>query len=96
MHVVAEANYSSQLLLKIDINKIILIYSVFFFFFLKIISLLLYVLCVVDFAVIAAGVVGREGAGLTGAGVAVTVAGVVGTEEDTVTAGAVAVTGVAF
>lgn len=67
-----------------------------FFFFLKIISLFLYVLCVVDFVVIAAGVVGREGAGLTGAGVAVTVAGVVGTEEDTVTAGAVAVTGVAF
>lgn len=95
MHVVAEANYSSQLLLKIDINKITLIYLAFFFF-LKIVLLFLYVLCVVDFVVIAAGVVGREGAGLTGAGVAVTVAGVVGTEEDTVTAGAVAVTGVVF
>lgn len=95
MHVVAEANYSSQLLLKIDVNKITLIYLTFFFF-LKIVLLFLYVLCVVDFVVIAAGVVGREGAGLTGAGVAVTVAGVVGTEEDTVTAGAVAVTGVVF
>lgn len=95
MHVVAEANYSSQLLLKIDVNKITLIYLAFFFF-LKIVLLFLYVLCVVDFVVIAAGVVGREGAGLTGAGVAVTVAGVVGTEEDTVTAGAVAVTGVVF
>lgn len=42
----------------------------------------------------AAGVVGRDGAGLTGAGVAVTVTGVVGTEEDTVVAGAAAVTGV--
>lgn len=92
MHVVAEANYSSQLLLKIDINKLIYLA----FFFLKIVLLFLYVLCVVDFVVIAAGVVGREGAGLTGAGVAVTVAGVVGTEEDTVTAGAVAVTGVVF
>lgn len=48
----------------------------------------------VDFVAVAAGVVGRDGAGLTGAGVAVTVTGVVGTEEDTVVAGAVAVTGV--
>lgn len=55
---------------------------------------ILHVLCVVDFVAIAAGVVGREGAGLTGAGVAVTVAGVVGTAEDTIAVGAVAVTGV--
>ena len=51
-------------------------------------------LCVVDFVTVAAGVVGREGAGLTGAGVAVTVAGVDGTDDETVAAGAVAVIGV--
>lgn len=43
---------------------------------------------------VAAGVVGRAGAGLTGAGVAVIVAGIVGTAGDTVAAGATAVTGV--
>lgn len=53
-----------------------------------------YLLCVVDFVTVAAGVVGREGAGLTGAGVAVIVAGVAGTDAATVTAGAAAVTGV--
>ena len=60
----------------------------------RIILLFLYILCVEDFVAVAAGVVGREGAGLTGAGVAVTVTGVDGTDEDTVAAGAVALTGV--
>lgn len=52
-----------------------------------------HVLCVADFVTVAAGVVGREGAGLTGAGDAVTAAGVVGTDGVTVAAGTVAGTG---
>lgn len=50
-----------------------------------------YILCVVDLVEVAAGVVGREDAGLAGpAGVAVTVAGVDGVEADVVVVAGVA------
>lgn len=50
-----------------------------------------HVLCVVDLVEVAAGVVGREDAGLAGAGVAVIVAGVDGVDADTVVVAGVAV-----
>lgn len=52
-----------------------------------------YVLCVVDLVEVAAGVVGRDDAGLAGDGVTVTVAGVDGVDADVVVA--VGVAGVA-
>lgn len=52
-----------------------------------------HVLCVAVLVEVVAGVVGREGAGLTGAGVVVIVAGVDEVDADAVVTGAAGVTG---